>query len=54
MKELYIAPELKLLCLAAEERIAAEVEFEDVLGAGGGGPSVIPDEDIEVDLGGLV
>ena len=55
MKEFYIAPELELLCLApaeriAEETIGAEVEFEEVLGAAGSGPSTIPDEDVELDI----
>ena len=55
MKKLYIAPQLELLCLAPAERIAqetggAEVEFDEVMGVAGIGPSTNTDEDIELDI----
>lgn len=51
MKELYIAPELELLCLAAEESLAqGELDFGEILGGPEQGESVMPDFDIEVIL----
>ena len=52
MKELYIAPELELLCLVAEEKLATnnELDFDDLLGTKGEGVSVDPDLDIDVPL----
>ena len=50
MKELYTAPELELLCLTAEERLAAELDFDDLMASGNGGVSANPDIDIDVPL----
>lgn len=55
MKELYISPELELICLAAEERLAneadAEFDFDTLLGEGKDGNAVTPsDSDIDVPL----
>lgn len=52
MKELYISPELNLLCLAPEEKLMSnEVEFDDMLQGGGGGVSANPEIDIDIPLG---
>ena len=49
MKELYIAPEAKLLSFAAEENLAnGNVSFDDLLG--GMGTTVVSNGD-DVDLG---
>ena len=50
MKELYTAPELELLCLTAEERLAAELDFDDLMGSAGEGVSVDINTDVEVPL----
>jgi hypothetical protein len=50
MKELYIAPELELLCLAAEERLATDlgVDFDGLMANSGEGVSVDNNIDVEV------
>ena len=50
MKELYTSPEVELLRLAAEERLAADIEFDEMVGNTGGGVSADPDIDIDVPL----
>ena len=55
MKELYISPELELICLSAKERLAneadAEFDFDTLLGEGKDGNAVKPsDSDIDVPL----
>lgn len=54
MKELYIAPELELLCFAAEERLASgddgfDVEFSGLL-QDAGGVSANPNIDIDIPI----
>lgn len=52
MKELYISPELNLLCLAPEEKLMnSDVEFDDLLQGSGGGVSANPEIDIDIPLG---
>ena len=58
MKELYISPELELICLTAEERLAsdadAEFDFDTLMGEGKNGNAVDPSKnDIDVPLIGL-
>lgn len=51
MKELYIAPELELLCLAAEERLATEVsglDFDSLMV--NVNPGVSADANIDIDV----
>ena len=54
MKELYIAPEAKLLCFAAQQKLASSsVDFDDLLAAAGqsGDSSVDPsDNDVSIDI----
>lgn len=50
MKELYTAPELELLCLAPQERLAAELDFDSLLAGTGGGVSADPEIDIDVPI----
>ena len=55
MKELYVSPELELICLTAEERLANDAEasfdFDTLLGEGKNGNAVNPsDSDIDVPL----
>lgn len=53
MKELYIAPELELLCLAPDEKIASSRDFDSYLGGedSGGVSGVIIDPDFDIDVG---
>ena len=58
MKELYVSPELELLCLTAKERLAseadAEFDFDSLLNEGKDSNAVKPsDSDIDVPLIGL-
>ena len=56
MKELYIAPELNVVCFAPVERLAAngEINFDDLLDAAGGwqpeGASRDENGDLDLDL----
>ncbi|MBR5529253.1 MAG: hypothetical protein IKU57_02135 [Oscillospiraceae bacterium] len=54
MKELYIAPELNVICFAPVERLAAdgEINFDDLLDAGGLKPEASrdPEGDLDLDL----
>ena len=56
MKELYIAPELNVICFAPVERLAAngEINFDDLLDAAGGwqpdGASRDEQADLDIDL----
>ena len=49
MKELYIAPELELLCFAPAERVAnGVVDFDNILGGGEGVKESGTDIDIPI------
>lgn len=54
MKELYIAPELNVICFAPVERLAAEdkseINFDDLLDAGGFWSPASRDEQGDLDL----
>lgn len=52
MKELYVSPELELLCLTAEERLANnQIDYDDLMGGVNNGDAVTPsDNDIDVPL----
>ena len=51
MKELYIAPEMELLCLAPAERLAAfELEFDTLMANHTVGISADPNIDIDVEI----
>lgn len=52
MKETYISPVLTMLCLASREQLANsnEVDFDSMLGGGGGGVSADPKVDIDIPL----
>ncbi len=57
MKELYIAPEVELLCMVSAEQIAETdytIPFNDFMGGGGGGgqdEGVLPsDGDVDIDI----
>lgn len=39
MKELYIAPEVEVLCFAPVENLATDIDFGDLIGGGSGGGS---------------
>ena len=45
MKELYIAPEVEVLCFAPVENLATDIDFGDLIGGGGG--STLPGVDKE-------
>jgi len=50
MKELYIAPELNVLCFAPSEKLA-NISFDNLLASGEKGEAVVPsDTDISIDL----
>lgn len=50
MKELYTEPTVSFTLLAARERLAAELDFDDLMGSAGEGVSVDPNLDVEVPL----
>lgn len=53
MKELYISPEVKLVCFLPSEKVANVIDFDDLISLGGKGDSVVPsDGDIDVGLSG--
>lgn len=45
MKELYIAPEVEVLCFAPMEKLATDIDFGDLIGGGTG--STLPGIDKE-------
>ena len=40
MKELYIAPEVEVLCFAPMEKLATDIDFGDLIGGGGSGSTL--------------
>lgn len=50
MKELYESPELEMLCLTADERLASVVDFDSLVSDFGNGVSANPDIDIDIPL----
>lgn len=51
MKELYISPELNLLCLAPQEKLMSDtVEFDTLLGTYQPGAAVSENADIDIDI----
>ena len=51
MKLEYLTPELNLLLLTSQEKLAnSDVEFDDMLQGSGGGVSANPDIDIDIPL----
>lgn len=52
MKELYISPEMKVLCFAPIESLASEfdIDADTLLGTPGNGVGSIPNEDIDFEI----
>jgi len=51
MKELYTEPAVSFTLLAARERLAAEPDFDNMMGSADKGVSADPDLDIDIPLG---
>ena len=51
MKELYTEPTVSFTLLVAGERLAAGVDFDDMMGSADKGVSADPDLDIDIPLG---